>query len=1082
MATTTVTSGRKTIKETLNVADNFNISGDATSVTIAGKMKAGDIINIEGLASDYLVSAAGRTVTLKSDTQTIKFQLDSTAGSASVRFFDGDLTASYTAKGGALLGTQKLTRKAADVNDENLGANDSSAVSYGSSSSGSTGGSTGTSSVPFTLTTGTNRFTGGSGDDTFDGGLSTGSLQTLNSGDQLDGGTGTDELFAVVNSSVTPSKLTSIENVSLTNITTASEVNFGNATDLQKVTNQGSTVGLTISGVGTGVRVDVTDTATAAQVVTYSSVTGTADSATIGVSNVSGAATVSVLGIETLNIVSGGTTASTIATLTTDTATRLNVSGSQGLTITNNTIAPVNYVDASANTASGAGVDIDLAVGAVTVIGGTGNDSFEFNVAGNVTATGGAGNDTFDFTGTTNTFTVADSVAGGVGTADIIIADHDDIAGITSPMTATTGGTVTGVERLYLSGFTDDATARSITLSNISSEINHVRINSVTGGTDNTLTVNYGAGASTLSFNVAAAITAGDTLVLDAAGTGTSDSLAIVNSRTTTDDIGSTTSNITTTDFETVSIDTGSYAVAVAQNLGAVNAGSTTAVNVSGGNNLVLAAGLVAASINASNLGGAAILSMGAATTIGSITGGANNDVLVGDTSSSINGGAGDDTVTGGSGNDTLIGGAGADTITNSGGASDSVDGGDGNDTVVATLTAGNTIVGGAGTDTLSIAVAATAATATAVSGFETLTDTAGVTQSMSLFLDNNTFTKVVAGNTNTTAITGATGTLTALDVTAAGTTTFARLVDSSANALTVTVTGGVTATAITASDEETITLASSNSSAAIVTALTATDLQTLNITGSGAVTITTLNANTTASSSATFVVNGSTNSAGVNVSAANSTIVANMTGSSTASSTLVGSSGSDVITGGAAADSITGGIGYDTLTGGAGADSFLFANSATGTPSATGNAFDIIADYQSGIDIIEAGTVFGTGAGAIVLLQSPNTTHAGGVAQAGKAWVASGVVSFHISDNTLALRLIAVENAIADLNADGTAADAAAGDALVFGFGSDSYVFISDGTAGVGTTDVLIRLTGIAASSSTDSLTIADGNITALA
>jgi len=426
---------------------------------------------------------------------------------------------------------------------------------------------------------------------------------------------------------------------------------------------------------------------------------------------------------------------------------------------------------------------------------------------------------------------------------------------------------------------------------------------------------------------------------------------------------------------------------------------------------------------------------------------------------------------------------AGADTITNSGGSSDSVDGGDGNDIVVATLTAGNTIAGGAGNDILSIAAAATAATATGVSGFETLRDTAGITQSMSLFLDNNTFTKVEHSSTGgTSAITGATGVLTALDISGANTTSFARLVDSSANSLAITVTGGVTAVAITASDEETISLASSDSSAAVVTALTATDLQTLNITGSGAVTVTTLNANSTASSSATFVVNGSTNSGGINVSAANSTIVANMTGSSTASSTLVGSAGSDVITGGAAADSITGGVGYDTLIGGAGADSFLFANTATGTPSATGNAFDVISDYQSGIDIIEAGTVFGTAAGAITLLQSPNTTHAGGVAQAGNAWVSSGVVSFHISDNTLALRLTAVQAAIADLNADGTAGDANAGDALVFGFGSDSYIFISDGTAGVGATDVLIRLTGIAPSSSTDSLTIANGDITALA
>jgi Ca2+-binding RTX toxin-like protein len=160
-------------------------------------------------------------------------------------------------------------------------------------------------------------------------------------------------------------------------------------------------------------------------------------------------------------------------------------------------------------------------------------------------------------------------------------------------------------------------------------------------------------------------------------GAASTDSLSIVNSRTATDDIGSTTSNITTTDFETVSINTGSYATAVAQNLGVLSTGSA-AVTVTGGNNLVLAAGLVASSIDASGLTGSAILSMGAAATVGSITGGSNNDVLIGDTSSSINGGAGDDTVTGGSGNDTLVGGDGADTITNSGGSKDSVDGGAG--------------------------------------------------------------------------------------------------------------------------------------------------------------------------------------------------------------------------------------------------------------------------------------------------------------------------------------------------------------------------------------------------------------------
>jgi Ca2+-binding RTX toxin-like protein len=51
-----------------------------------------------------------------------------------------------------------------------------------------------TSTCP--LTTGSNTFTGTSGNDTFDGGLTTSSLQTLNSGDKLDGGAGTEAASA----------------------------------------------------------------------------------------------------------------------------------------------------------------------------------------------------------------------------------------------------------------------------------------------------------------------------------------------------------------------------------------------------------------------------------------------------------------------------------------------------------------------------------------------------------------------------------------------------------------------------------------------------------------------------------------------------------------------------------------------------------------------------------------------------------------------------------------------------------------------------------------------------------------------
>ena len=773
----------------------------------------------------------------------------------------------------------------------------------------------------------------------------------------MNGGSGTDELTAVINASITPSSITNIETISLSAIA-AVTADMSNVTGATTINNQGSTFALTLTGLGVATTVNLQDTSIVGQVFTFSNVTGTADAATIGLKNVSTNASASVLGIETLTLNSTGSGTNTLATLTTDTATKLIVTGTRGLVITADTIAPLASVDASANTAlDGIGVDIDMAVGAVTVIGGAGNDTFEFNAAGAVSAVGGAGNDFFSFTVTAATFGTTDTVAGGDGTTDAILVDHDDAVAITVAMTSTTGGTVTGVERLRLNGFTDDGTARTVTLANISSEITSVQIDAITEANDNTLTLNYGAGAATLRLNIAAAITAGDTLVLDASGTGTTDSLAISNVLTTGNS-GTTTSNITVTDFETVSIATGLYTgTATAQNVGVLSAGSTTAVTVTGSNDLVLAAGLVATSINASGLSGSAILSMGAATTITAITGGGNNDVLVGDTSSSIDGGAGDDTVTGGTGNDTLIGGAGADTITNSGGAADSISAGAGNDTVVATLTAGNTIAGGDGTDILSVGVAVTAATAAGVSGFEVFRSTiTALTHPMTNFTDNSTFTTlqnaVAAG---TTAFTSVPNSVTTMESTiAASSATMARLVDGTANSLNVVVIGNATTTLMTASDEETINLSTSSAAGdTVVTTLTGTDLTTLNITGSNKISIGTLSANSTSAGS-TLTINGSTNTGGISVSAVSSILDAAITGSATAANTLTGGTGADTITGGTGIDLITGGVGADSLTGGSGADQFIYVTATAGTTIGTNGAvtgFDLINDFVSTVD-----------------------------------------------------------------------------------------------------------------------------------
>jgi Ca2+-binding RTX toxin-like protein len=174
----------------------------------------------------------------------------------------------------------------------------------------------------------------------------------------------------------------------------------------------------------------------------------------------------------------------------------------------------------------------------------------------------------------------------------------------------------------------------------------------------------------------------------------------------------------------------------------------------------------------------------------------------------------------------------------------------------------------------------------------------------------------------------------------------------------------------------------------------------------------------------------------------------------------LVGGAGNDSIVAGDGTDNLTGGTGTDTMTGNSGADTFIFAAGASGTPSDT--VFDTITDYTTNLDVIDFGAT------AIVQFATATT------AASGTAGVTSaGIVSFNSADSTLALRVTAVANAIAG---------AAAGNALIFGFGSDSYIYITDGTAGAGANDVLIKLTGVANSTSTDTLTIVGGDITGLA
>ena len=181
---------------------------------------------------------------------------------------------------------------------------------------------------------------------------------------------------------------------------------------------------------------------------------------------------------------------------------------------------------------------------------------------------------------------------------------------------------------------------------------------------------------------------------------------------------------------------------------------------------------------------------------------------------------------------------------------------------------------------------------------------------------------------------------------------------------------------------------------------------------------------------------------------------VINLTGT-VGSDSLTGGANNDTISGGNGNDTITGGAGADSMTGGSGADTFVIAALGT-TPSST--VFDTITDYTK-----TAGTSFDTISAAALILGVQTAT-----AGAGVATITSGVATFNAADTTFAQHLAAVA----------AAQQATNGATTVWQEGSDTYMFISDGTLAVASTDMLIKLVGVTAGA----LTIAGNAVTGMA
>ncbi len=892
------------------------------------------------------------------------------------------------------------------------------------------------------LTTATNNSTTGSGDDTFSA-----TPATLTTGDTLDGGAGSDTLTVAADltaaAAVGGFTLSNIETAQVNvtdgdsgtaHVLTANMLNSSattvttsglSATTLSDgVTYNNLAAGTTIN-VNSATNIDVTANFVAAATA-GTTAAGTPDTVTVTLSgNTATAAADGVLtigtGFETIDITSSGT-ASSLGDIVTSSAVTMNVSGDANLTVRSALDATLDVIDASTMTgalaittandtstpdATSGGVDVVD----VTITGGSGNDTITAtaNAANNeLLISTGAGDDTvvIGATPANSSATLAgDTLNGGAGT-DTLTSDVDfvDTAAITTALTG-----VSGFETLNLSGTMGGSD--TVTVANVSSEITRVNLSSAAV---TALTINWAA-SGTIGINTAAAMTAGTTLTVDS-GTGTSDALTVTN-MLTSGQMASATSGLTTTDFETVTINTGSYATAAAQLIGAVNIGANT-LNIEGSNGLTTTAtnGIITATtIDASAMTGALVMNVAAAS-VTTITGGSAADTLVGDAASTINGGAGNDSITGGSGNDTLNGDAGDDTLT-TGAGTDTTNGGAGDDTLTygANISAADVIGGGDGTDTLSVTNASIvtlgALGITAANTFNTnLTGVERVTITDDLDATGDSFDFGRVDGIQYITLNDINGDQTISGIASGATIVQAAAYDTVADVLTTTVTSAAAGSA----DTLNMTLAVSGNTDFGVQGIA--DVETLNLNVSEATASSTVRAHTIGLSlSATATASGGsgadqsviiTGTESLTIDTAVAADVIDASGMTAAAATdagltmgaaytatttitgqtltgsgkvdvLRGSTGADTINGGAGADTIHGNAGGDTIDGGAGTDTFVNtgmvgAVEGTGAGTSTGivvnmgttaltgaNVFGTTTQYLSGsLSSVEAGKV----------------------------------------------------------------------------------------------------------------------------
>ena len=334
-----------------------------------------------------------------------------------------------------------------------------------------------TSAQTFTLTTGSNTFTGLDGDDTFDASTSN-SLSTF---DTLVGGGGTDTLNATISAAANLAVNTSaIEQINITS-SGGSSLNMEKALNVSGLTSVNTTGNLTLDNIQSAITaVTIQNGVATTTTLDYdaSALTGSTDDLQINLDDAVNstivltrdAATTNTLETVSLNSISEANTVADLQTTAVGT-TKLEVTGDQTTTIT--AALDTEIVTVSGGTATGA---ISLTTGAteaVSITTGSGAD----------TLTSGAGADTYV------TGAGADSITSAAGADTITSGDGADIidagAGNDSVVSGAGADTVTA-------GAGNDS---------INSGADNDTISFAATGLDSDDTVDGGAGTDTISYS-----------------------------------------------------------------------------------------------------------------------------------------------------------------------------------------------------------------------------------------------------------------------------------------------------------------------------------------------------------------------------------------------------------------------------------------------------------------------------------------------------------------------------------------------------------------------------------------------------